>query len=42
MKFKCLMVPFDPVHDVGIRMIRRALDDAGHKTVLLPPDLPVE
>jgi len=42
MKFKCLLVPFDPVHDVGIRMIRKALDDAGHSTALLPPDLPVE
>jgi len=42
MKYKCLLVPFDPVHDVGIRMIRRALDDAGHTTVLLPPDLPAE
>ncbi|HPB30100.1 MAG TPA: cobalamin B12-binding domain-containing protein [Candidatus Sumerlaeota bacterium] len=41
-KFKCLMVPFDPVHDVGLRMIRRPIDDAGHTTVLLPPDLPVE
>lgn len=42
MKLKCLMVPFDPVHDVGLRMIRRAVDEAGHETVLLPPDLPVE
>jgi methylmalonyl-CoA mutase cobalamin-binding subunit len=36
------MVPFDPVHDVGIRMIRAQLDKAGHQTVLLPPDLSVE
>ncbi|MBN1900191.1 cobalamin B12-binding domain-containing protein [Candidatus Sumerlaeota bacterium] len=42
MKLKCLMVPFDPVHDVGIRMIRAQLDKAGHQTALLPPDLSVE
>ena len=42
MKFKCLMIPLDPVHDVGLRMIRSALDNAGHTTVLLPPNLPVE
>ncbi len=41
-KYKCLLIPLDPVHDVGLRMIRSALDDAGHTTVLLPPDLPVE
>ncbi len=38
---KVLLVPLDPVHDVGLKMIRRGLDDAGHETILLPPDLPV-
>lgn len=42
MKLHCLLAPLDPVHDVGIRMIRACLDKAGHHTVLLPPDLPVE
>jgi len=36
---KVLLAPLDPVHDVGLKMIRRALDEAGHDTVLLPPDL---
>ncbi|WP_027718678.1 cobalamin B12-binding domain-containing protein [Desulfovirgula thermocuniculi] len=39
---KVLLVPLDPVHDVGLKMIRRALQEAGHQTVLLPPDLTVE
>ncbi len=38
---KVLLVPLDPVHDVGLKMIRRGLDEAGHETILLPPDLPV-
>lgn len=38
---KVLLVPLDPVHDVGLKMIRRGLDEAGHDTILLPPDLPV-
>lgn len=37
-----LLVPLDPVHDVGLKMIRRGLDEAGHQTSLLPPDLGVE
>lgn len=39
---KVLLAPLDPVHDVGLKLVRRALDQAGHKTVLLPPDLPAE
>ncbi|MEW9699200.1 cobalamin B12-binding domain-containing protein [Paenibacillus sp. SI8] len=39
---RVLLAPLDPVHDVGIKMIRRALDKAGHQTVLLQPDLTVE
>lgn len=34
-----LCVPLDPVHDVGIKIIRNALARRGHKTVLLSPDL---
>jgi methylmalonyl-CoA mutase cobalamin-binding subunit len=37
-----LCIPFDPVHDVGIKIIKNELDKHGHKTELLPPDLPVE
>ncbi|MCG8400514.1 MAG: cobalamin-dependent protein [Firmicutes bacterium] len=39
---KVLLFPLDPVHDVGLKMIRRGLDDAGHRTILFPPDLGVE
>lgn len=28
----------DPVHDIGLKMIRRALDAAGHQSWLYPPD----
>ncbi|MFZ5825483.1 MAG: cobalamin B12-binding domain-containing protein [Bacillota bacterium] len=42
MKRRILLVPLDPVHDVGLKMIRRGLDEAGHETVLLPPDTPPE
>ncbi len=37
-----LLAPLDPVHDVGLKMIRRALENAGHKTILLQPDLAPE
>jgi methylmalonyl-CoA mutase cobalamin-binding subunit len=39
---KILCVPFDPVHDVGIKLIRNALAERGHTTELLAPDLPME
>ena len=39
---RVLLVPLDPVHDVGLKMIRRGLEEAGHTTILLPPDLPLE
>jgi methylmalonyl-CoA mutase cobalamin-binding domain/chain len=39
-KKKILLAPIDPVHDVGIKMINRGLAEAGHETILLPPDLP--
>lgn len=41
-KKKVLLAPFDPVHDIGLKMIRRGLEEAGHETYLLPPDLPAE
>ncbi|HEX3031605.1 MAG TPA: cobalamin-dependent protein, partial [Bacillota bacterium] len=39
---RVMLIPLDPVHDVGLKMIRRGLNEAGHETILLPPDLPVE
>jgi methylmalonyl-CoA mutase cobalamin-binding subunit len=37
-----LCVPLDPVHDVGIKLIRNALAERGHRTELLSPDLSME
>lgn len=42
MKRRVLLAPLDPVHDVGLKLIDRGLREAGHETVLLPPDLPPE
>lgn len=39
---RILCVPLDPVHDVGIKLVRNALMQRGHSTVLLSPDLPME
>jgi methylmalonyl-CoA mutase cobalamin-binding subunit len=39
---KILCVPLDPVHDVGIKLIKSALDKRGHQTELLSPDLTME
>lgn len=39
---KVLLAPIDPVHDVGLKIIRRGLQAAGHETVLLQPDLTPE
>lgn len=41
-KQRIMLIPLDPVHDVGLKMVRRGLEEAGHETILLPPDLPVE
>lgn len=41
-KKKVFLAPLDPVHDIGLKMIRRKLNEAGHQTVLLPPDIPLE
>lgn len=37
-----LLAPLDPVHDIGLKMIRQALRERGHETVLLPPDMTPE
>ncbi len=39
---KVLLAPIDPVHDVGLKMIKRGLQQAGHETILLQPDLSPE
>ncbi|HSW09942.1 MAG TPA: cobalamin-dependent protein [Bacillota bacterium] len=39
---KVLLAPMDPVHDVGLKLVQRALDAAGHSTLRLPPDLSAE
>jgi len=39
---RVLLAPLDPVHDIGLKMIARGLEQAGHETVLLPPDLTPE
>ena len=38
-KKKVLLSPLDPVHDIGLKMIKNALEEAGHTTFLLPPDV---
>lgn len=37
-----MLVPLDPVHDVGVKLISRALHNAGYDTAILPPDLSLE
>lgn len=37
-----LLVPVDPVHDIALKMIARALQQKGHTVELLPPDLAPE
>lgn len=39
---KILCIPLDPVHDVGLRMIKKSLEDKGHNTNILPPDTPMD
>ncbi len=38
-KKRVLLSPLDPVHDIGLKMIKMVLDEAGHTTTLLPPDM---
>ncbi|HHX22430.1 MAG TPA: cobalamin B12-binding domain-containing protein, partial [Thermoanaerobacterales bacterium] len=37
-KKKVLLAPLDPVHDIGLKIIKRGLEQAGHTTLLMPPD----
>lgn len=39
---RVLLAPLDPVHDIGLKMIRQGLRAHGHETVLLPPDVTPE
>ncbi len=39
---KILLAPLDPVHDAGLKLIRRKLEALGYACVLLPPDITVE
>jgi len=39
---KVLLAPIDPVHDIGLKMMARAIEDAGHQIRLLQPDLSPE
>ena len=39
---KILLAPLDPVHDAGLKLIRRKLEALGYRCVLLPPDITVE
>jgi methylmalonyl-CoA mutase cobalamin-binding domain/chain len=39
---RILLAPLDPVHDVGLKLIAKALDERGHHTVLLSPDVTAE
>lgn len=42
MKKRILLSPIDPVHDIGLKMIKRGLEEAGHDAILLQPDLAPE
>ena len=35
---RVVLAPLDPVHDIGLKIIRRGLEQAGHRTRLFPPD----
>ena len=37
-----LLAPLDPVHDLGLKMVARALEAAGHRILLMPPDVSFE
>jgi len=37
-KKKVLLAPLDPVHDIGLKIIKRGLEQKGHETILMPPD----
>ncbi len=37
---KVLLFPYDPVHDVALKIIKRLLVERGHDVYLFPPDTP--
>ena len=39
---RILLAPLDPVHDAGLKLIKRKLEALGYACVLLPPDITVE
>ena len=39
---KILLAPLDPVHDAGLKLIKRKLEKLGYECLLLPPDITVE
>jgi len=39
---KILLVPLDPVHDIGIKLINKSLQEFGYTTKILPPDRRLE
>jgi methylmalonyl-CoA mutase cobalamin-binding subunit len=41
-RLSILLIPLDPVHDLGLRMINHRLQESEHDTTILPPDLPLE
>jgi len=34
---RVVLAPLDPVHDIGLKIMKRKLDEAGYETILLPP-----
>jgi len=39
---KILLAPLDPVHDIGLKIMNRALKEQSYDTILLPPDYQAE
>ena len=39
---KVLLAPLDPVHDIGLKILKRGLDESGYETILMAPDTPAE
>ncbi|MEW6399570.1 MAG: cobalamin B12-binding domain-containing protein [Bacillota bacterium] len=39
---RVLLAPLDPVHDVGLKLIKKQLEGQGHRVTLLSPDLTPE
>ncbi|MDA8211337.1 MAG: cobalamin-dependent protein [Clostridia bacterium] len=41
-KQRVLLAPLDPVHDIGLKIMKRHLEANGHETFMLPPDYKAE